>query len=198
MDELGVATQESEMSMSVRCEGCGLEYAGARDPAGLLARPRNALHGPLPAQARPGAPVPPRRPRAAHEDADQALTLGGFLDREGFSPYFRAHFMTPVVSAVRSCDAATALRHPAAHLFRFLHHHGMLAVGGSPVWRTVTGGSRARVDRIAERLPDVRTATPVRTVTRHADGVDATAADGTRSPATRAPRPPRCPSSPRW
>ncbi|TYP12030.1 hypothetical protein FHV95_104378 [Streptomyces coelicolor] len=55
--------------------------------------------------------------------------------------------MTPVVSAVRSCDAATALRHPAAHLFRFLHHHGMLAVGGSPVWRTVTGGSRARVDR---------------------------------------------------
>ncbi len=45
-DELGVATQESEMSMSVRCEGCGLEYAGARGPAGLLARPRNALHGP--------------------------------------------------------------------------------------------------------------------------------------------------------
>lgn len=26
--ELGVVTQESEMSMSVRCEGCGLEYAG--------------------------------------------------------------------------------------------------------------------------------------------------------------------------
>ncbi|MFE4645943.1 FAD-dependent oxidoreductase, partial [Streptomyces sp. NPDC056730] len=41
--ELGVATRESEMSMSVRCEGCGLEYAGARGPAGLFARPRNAL-----------------------------------------------------------------------------------------------------------------------------------------------------------
>ncbi|MFI8488869.1 NAD(P)/FAD-dependent oxidoreductase [Streptomyces rubrogriseus] len=178
-DELGVATQESEMSMSVRCEGCGLEYAGARGPAGLLARPRNALHGPY---LRMLAQVP-RFHRAARglltEDADQALTLGGFLDREGFSPYFRAHFMTPVVSAVWSCDAATALRHPAAHLFRFLHHHGMLAVGGSPVWRTVTGGSRSYVDRIAERLPDVRTATPVRTVTRHADGVDVTAADGT-------------------
>ncbi len=87
--------------------------------------------------------------------------------------------MTPVVSAAWSCDAATALRYPAAHLFRFLHHHGMLAVGGSPVLRTVTGGSRSYVDRIAERLPDVRTATPVRTVTRHADGVDVTAADGT-------------------
>ncbi|WP_432163973.1 NAD(P)/FAD-dependent oxidoreductase [Streptomyces tendae] len=177
--ELGVATQESEMSMSVRCEGCGLEYAGARGPAGLLARPRNALHGPY---LRMLAQVP-RFHRAARrllaEDADRALTLGGFLDREGFSAYFRAHFMTPVVSAVWSCDAATALRYPAAYLFRFLHHHGMLAVGGSPVWRTVTGGSRSYVDRIAERLPDVRTATPVRTVTRHADGVDVTAADGT-------------------
>lgn len=178
-DELGVATQESEMSMSVRCEGCGLEYAGARGPAGLLARPRNVLHG---SYLRMLAQVP-RFHRAARrlltEDADRTLTLGGFLDREGFSPYFRAHFMTPVVSAVWSCDAATALRYPAAYLFRFLHHHGMLAVGGSPVWRTVTGGSRSYVDRIAERLPDVRTATPVRSVTRHADGVDVLSADGT-------------------
>ncbi|MFD8452262.1 NAD(P)/FAD-dependent oxidoreductase [Streptomyces coelicoflavus] len=177
--ELGVATQQSEMSMSVRCEGCGLEYAGARGPAGLLARPRNALHGPY---LRMLAQVP-RFHRAARglltDGADQSLTLGEFLDREGFSPYFRAHFMTPVVSAVWSCDAATALRYPAAYLFRFLHHHGMLAVGGSPVWRTVTGGSRSYVDRIAERLPDVRTATPVRSVARHADGVDVTAADGT-------------------
>ncbi|BET45642.1 FAD-dependent oxidoreductase [Kitasatospora aureofaciens] len=178
-DELGVATQESEMSMSVRCEGCGLEYAGARGPAGLLARPRNVLHG---SYLRMLAQVP-RFHRAARrlltEDADRTLTLGGFLDREGFSPYFRAHFMTPVVSAVWSCDAATALRYPAAYLFRFLHHHGMLAVGGSPVWRTVTSGSRSYVDRIAERLPDVRTATPVRSVTRHADGVDVLSADGT-------------------
>ncbi|MFE9176064.1 NAD(P)/FAD-dependent oxidoreductase [Streptomyces sp. NPDC007126] len=179
-EELGVATQESEMSMSVRCEGCGLEYAGARGPAGLLARPRNALNGPY---LRMLAQVP-RFHRAARrlldgDAADQALTLGEFLDREGFTPYFRAHFMTPVVSAVWSCDAATALRYPAAYLFRFLHHHGMLAVGGSPVWRTVTGGSRSYVDRIAERLPDVRTATPVRSVTRHAAGVDVTAADGT-------------------
>lgn len=44
--ELGVATQESEMSMSVRCEGCGLEYAGARGAAGLFARPGSAVRGP--------------------------------------------------------------------------------------------------------------------------------------------------------
>ena len=46
--ELGVATQDSEMSMSVRCEGCGLEYAGARGCAGLFPRLRNLARPALP------------------------------------------------------------------------------------------------------------------------------------------------------
>jgi hypothetical protein len=40
--ELGVATQESEMSMSVRAEDTGLEYAGARGIRGLFASWRSA------------------------------------------------------------------------------------------------------------------------------------------------------------
>ncbi|MBK6009871.1 NAD(P)/FAD-dependent oxidoreductase [Streptomyces sp. MBT53] len=181
-DELGVATQESEMSMSVRCEGCGLEYAGARGPTGLFARPRNLVRGPY---LRLLAEVPAFH-RAARrllaEGGEQGLTLGEFMDREGYSAYFRSHFMTPVVSAVWSCDAVTAQRYPAAYLFRFLEHHGMLSVRDSPVWRTVTGGSRAYVDRIAKHLGgtgEIRTGTPVRAVRRHADGADITAEDGT-------------------
>ena len=44
--ELGVQSQPTEMSMSVRCAGCGLSYAGSRGWRGLipsgrqLARPR--------------------------------------------------------------------------------------------------------------------------------------------------------------
>jgi predicted NAD/FAD-binding protein len=33
--ELGVVTQASEMSMSVSCSGCGVQYAGKRGLAGL-------------------------------------------------------------------------------------------------------------------------------------------------------------------
>jgi predicted NAD/FAD-binding protein len=33
--ELGVATRDTDMSMSVHCRGCGLEYAGSRGPLGL-------------------------------------------------------------------------------------------------------------------------------------------------------------------
>lgn len=177
--ELGVATQESEMSMSVRCEGCGLEYAGARGPAGLFARPRNALRG---SYLRMLAEVPAFH-RAARrllaEGREDTLTLGEFLAWQRFSPYFIRHFMTPLVSAVWSCDAATARRYPAAYLFRFMEHHGMLSVGDSPVWRTVTGGSRSYVDQLAKQLDAVHTSTPVRAVRRHADGVEITTEDGT-------------------
>jgi len=41
--ELGVETQDSDMSFSVRCEGCGLEYAGARGMQGVM--PRASLLG---------------------------------------------------------------------------------------------------------------------------------------------------------
>ena len=40
--ELGVATQPTEMSMSITCAGCGLEYAGARGLPGLFAQLRRA------------------------------------------------------------------------------------------------------------------------------------------------------------
>ncbi|MFB4425707.1 NAD(P)/FAD-dependent oxidoreductase [Streptomyces sp. QL37] len=179
-DELGVATQESEMSMSVRCEGCGLEYAGARGATGLFARPGSLLRGPY---LRMLTEVP-RFHRAARAllampEGTGTMTLGEFAARGRFSAYFRAHFLTPMVSAVWSCDPVTAMRYPARHLFRFLEHHGMLRIGDSPVWRTVTGGSREYVDRIAEQVRSVRTSTPVRTVRRLGRGVEIVTEDGT-------------------
>src|ERR1039457_5978038 len=38
--ELGIQVRRTEMSMSVRCEECGLEYAGGRGLRGVLAQPR--------------------------------------------------------------------------------------------------------------------------------------------------------------
>lgn len=183
--ELGVRTQQSEMSMSVRCEGCGLEYAGARGARGVFAQPRSLAR---PRFLRMVAEVPRFHRRArrlleetrhGHGGGQQAPTLGEFLARGRYSSYFVTHFMTPLVSAVWSCDSATALRYPAAYLFRFLHHHGMLSVGGSPQWRTVEGGSRAYVDLIAKQLTAVHTATPVRTVRRFGDRAEIVTEDGT-------------------
>ena len=131
--DLGIATQETDMSMSVRDDGSGLEYAGARGIGGLfpswstLARPRYLL---MLAEVR-------RFHRAAarllrDESADDDETLASFLERHGFSQYFIDHFMTPLVAAVWSSRPGDAMRYPARYLFVFLDHHGMLSVFGSP------------------------------------------------------------------
>src|SRR5450631_3869522 len=41
--EFEVEVPPTEMSMSMRCEGCGLEYAGGRGLRGMLAQPRRLL-----------------------------------------------------------------------------------------------------------------------------------------------------------
>lgn len=189
--ELGIETQDSEMSMSVRCDGCGLEYAGARAKGrGIIPRPATLLRGRYllmllevmrfyrRARALLAAEAPAGESTAGENTAQQELTLGEFLAREKLSSYFISHFMTPIVSAVWSCDPTTALAYPARYLFTFLAHHGLLGVSGSPQWRTVTGGSRSYVEKVAATLPEIRLSTPVTGVRRHADGVELTTSTG--------------------
>jgi len=169
--ELGVATQESEMSMSVRADDTGLEYAGARGIPGLFASwpsaaPRYLLM----------LVEIIRFHRAANrllniDDTDDLETLSAFLDRHGFSAFFLEHFITPLVAAVWSCSSNDALRYPARYLFVFLEHHGMLSVFDSPAWRTVVGGSAHYVRAIASRLHEVCVGHPVHSLRRVPEGV---------------------------
>ncbi len=174
--ELEVETRPTEMSMSITCKGCGLSYAGGRGAGGVLAQPWRAAD---PRFARMLVEVP-RFHRAARRllaDESSDPTWGEFLRAGGFSPYFVRHFAIPLVSCVWSCGDLDAETYPARHLFRFLDHHGMLSVSGSPTWRTVVGGSATYVDRLVAALPDVRRGSPVTAVERHDDGVDVRVGD---------------------
>ena len=173
--ELDVETQPTDMSMSVRCDGCGLEYAGAKGIGGIFARSANAAD---PRFLRMLVEVK-RFHRAARRllarDAEprradgSLVTLGDFLDEGRYRRYFRRHFMVPLVSCVWSCAPRTALLYPARSLFTFLDHHGALSVTGSPAWRTVVGGSRSYVERAAKELTATELSTPVRGVRRSRD-----------------------------
>jgi uncharacterized protein len=174
--ELDVATEPTEMSMSVRCEGCGLEYAGAKGMRGLFAQPRSATR---PAYLQMLVEVKrfhraARRVLAAGRDE---LTLGKFLADGRYSAYFCQHFIVPLVACVWSTSQEAALAYPARYLFSFLDNHGMLAVTGSPQWRTVVGGSRTYVEKAAKELTSVRLATPVRAVHRDPQGATVRDAD---------------------
>ena len=144
--ELGVATQASDMSFGVRCEQCGLEYAGARGLAGVAARPSRLLR---PEYLRMLAEVTrfhrQARERAARHARADRLTLGDFLERGRYSRYFHDHFLLPLTGAIWSCGPGRIRDFPARYLIRFFANHGMLTVKHAPAWKTVTGGSRAYV-----------------------------------------------------
>jgi len=169
-DDLGVATQESDMSMSITCAGCGLEYAGGRGVGGLLPS-RRAVRNRRYVRMLGEVVRFHRQARALLAGADDQLTVREFLAAGRFSQYFAAHFMTPLIAAVWSTAPSQAGDYPARYLFAFLQNHGMLSVTGSPTWYTVVGGSARYVERAAKGLTAVHTSTPVREVRRVAGGV---------------------------
>ena len=176
--ELGVATQASDMSMSVHDDASGLAYAGALGVRGLFASRRTRTD---PRHWRMLLEVKRfhRRARALLSQGDgRSQTLAEFLDGGRFSAYFRRHFMVPLVACVWSCEPSAALDYPAHYLFAFLEHHGMLTVFDSPTWRTVTGGSHEYVRRIAAGLDEVLLDTKVVDVVEGPAGVRVTDGDG--------------------
>ena len=177
--ELEVQVRPTEMSMSVRCDGCGLEYAGGRGLRGILAQPHRLVD---PQFVKMLVRVLRFHRRAtaflrATDDGD-LTTYGEFLEREGFSAHFVAHYAVPVVACVWSSGRGSALHYPARYLFQFLDNHGMLRVTGSPQWYTVVGGSRTYVERLASRLADVRRSHGVTGILRRPDGVEIRDATG--------------------
>ncbi|MGH3022956.1 MAG: NAD(P)/FAD-dependent oxidoreductase [Gaiellaceae bacterium] len=171
--ELGIRTQESDMSFSVTCCDCGLEYAGRRP----FAQPRNA------ASARFHTLLWEigRWLRTARRSLDQrdldGWSLLRYLDEYRYSERFRRHFLVPLTSALWSTAPARALEFPAVHAIRFFDNHGMLGFRRFR-WRSVAGGSRTYVDAVVERLGGIRTGLPVRSVRRRPDGVFVRTADG--------------------
>lgn len=172
-DELGVATQESEMSFSVTCRHCGISYAGRN-----LWAQRDRLRDPrmrrLGVELLRFAAISPRWGDGRH----RTRTLGQLVADEGFSDNFRDHFLVPFTSAIWSMTPGDALAFPADDALAFFANHNLLGIRRH-TWRTVVGGSRSYVDAITTRLGDrLRLATPVAGVRREASGVVVRTEDG--------------------
>jgi predicted NAD/FAD-binding protein len=169
-EHLGVPHALSNMSFSVRVDEEKLEWAGS-SLATIFAQKRNLI--------KPEFWRMLKEILRFNRESTQALvtsqgcegSLGDFLDRRGFGRAFRDWYLLPMSGAIWSCPTLRMLDYPAETFFRFCDNHGLLGISNRPVWKTVLGGGREYVSRLAAGISDVRVATPVSSAVRTAQGV---------------------------
>ena len=180
LEELGVSYQPSDMSFSVSVEGSGVEYAAAAHaPLSLLSRRRNAIEPGFWRMLRDVVRFN-RQARELLPHVSSDMTLGTHLDEAAYSREFVDWHLLPMTAAVWSTGTGEARDFPLRTLLQFFDNHGFLRLGDRPQWLTVCGGSRSYVNAISRPFADrIRLNTPVRSVSRNADGVAVTTDLGT-------------------
>ncbi|MEO5694909.1 MAG: FAD-dependent oxidoreductase [Usitatibacter sp.] len=170
-DHLGVASDPSEMSFSVRIGQGELEWAGT-NLATVFAQPSNLVS---PAFLRMlGDLVRFNREATVLATSGAVIrgTLGDFLDEGKYGQELRDMYLLPMAACIWSTPTTQIKRFPLSTFLHFCHNHGLLAVTNRPQWRTVSGGGREYVRKLAAPIADVRLNTAVRRIRRDLEGVD--------------------------
>jgi uncharacterized protein len=163
--ELGVQSQPTTMSFSVRNAASGLEY-NATSLDTLFCQRRNLVS--------PRFWMMMRDLLRFYREAPALLTtpgpgptVGTYLAAGGYSAAFRDEHLLPMAAALWSAPASRILQFPAQYLVRFMANHQMLQISGRSPWRVVSGGSASYVSALRARWRlEERLNCPVRSVRR--------------------------------
>ncbi len=176
LEHLGVASQPSDMSFSVRDDRDGTEYRGSSLDT-LFAQRRNLL--------RPrfwglvGDLLRFLREAPSLLAADPDLTLGAWLDARRYGRAFQEQHILPMGAALWSMPLRDVRAFPARHFAAFLANHHMLQIKGRPQWRVIRGGSRTYVEALVRGWRhEIRSGAPVESVQRLDGAVLVTARGG--------------------
>lgn len=179
MEQLGVASQPTEMSFSVTDPHSGVEYNG-NTLNSLFAQRSNLLS--------PGFWGMLRDILRFNKEVQKDLvdgqigadiTLGEYLEQQGYGQRFIEHYIVPMGAAIWSMSLADMLGFPLQFFVRFFRNHGLLSVSNRPQWHVIKGGSSAYVEPLTAAFAErIRLNCPVQRVERHPDGATVTSATG--------------------
>lgn len=147
-DALGVKTQPSDMSFAVSNPD-GFEWASTR--VGMFAHKRNLFR---PRFHRFWRTILKFNDIARAELANDEIleeSLGIWLKRHGFDEDFCHNYILPMGGAIWSTPPAEIMDYPARSFFQFFENHRLMH-RERPKWRTVSGGSKNYVGKVANIL----------------------------------------------
>ena len=162
---LGVDSVATEMSFSVSLEGPDLEWAGS-SLATIFGQKRNLLLRPFWRMLSDILRFNREATAWLAAHPGDLRSVGDFLAAGRYSPAFSRWYLLPMAAAIWSCPTGQMLAMPLATFVCFCRNHGLLQVFDRPLWRTVKGGGREYVRRLAAQVGDIRLSCPVVSVTR--------------------------------
>ncbi len=173
MDRLGVTSEASDMSFSVKCERTNMEYNG-HTLNSLFAQRLNFFNPRFLWMIREILRFNKQtRAELADESISESETLGSYLERNNYSDYFRRYYIIPMGAAIWSASEAMMMDFPVYFFLRFFNNHGMLSVDERPQWRVISNGARSYVVRMQQDFDasKIYLDTPVTKVERSEQGV---------------------------
>ena len=179
MQELGVETQPTEMSFSVRCDQSGLEYGG-NNLNTLFAQRRNLLRPSFYRMLRDIL----RFNREAIRDLESGCisattTLGEYLVDNRYGEAFIYQYLLPMGCAIWSASTERMVDFPLLFFTRFFKNHGLLSVDDRPQWHVIKGGSRRYLEPLIREFSGaIRLDAKISTVRRRQDAVELVMANG--------------------
>lgn len=162
---LGVQSAKSDMSFSVQVENARLEWAG-NNIASVFAQKRNIFKPAFLSMLKDMLRFNRQATALITRHSDIEGTLGDYLHQHGYGTAFRDWYLLPMAAAIWSATPSEIMGFPLETFLRFCHNHGLLQIDNRPQWRTVVGGGREYVRRMAATIKDVRLQSPIAAVTR--------------------------------
>ena len=179
LDELGVARQDTDMSLGVSVQDGRVEWAGDEHLTRIFAQP-SLMFSPthirmLLSVLRFNRQVK----RLLAEDRLPDITLGEFLEANHYPMSLRVRYVAAMAGPIWSTSTRGVMEFPFPAFARFFDSHGLLSVSDQPQWQTVSGGSNSYVEKVlAQFRGTLRLGTAVRCLRRDPGGVRVSTAHG--------------------
>jgi predicted NAD/FAD-binding protein len=172
IERLGVSSQPSNMSFSVKCEKTGLEF----NPNGLktlFVQKKNLLS---PSFYRMILDIFRFRrdfDRLIGTGNEEEMEIGQYLTGHGYSRRFIEQFIIPLGSSIWSSDPQKFRSFPVRTFARFFKNHGFLKIKNPFQWRVIKGGSKRYLEKLTAPYRDrIRLNCAVKGIRRHPEYVE--------------------------
>lgn len=165
MDKIGVQSQATEMSFSVKNLSENLEYNG-NTLNSLFAQRRNLLRPKFWRIIRDILKFNKICKQQASDNTELGQqTLQEFLRLHNFSDDFAYNYILPMCAAIWSTSLENIKAFPFTFFLRFFNNHGLLNITDRPQWRSIVGGSREYIQPLIAGYEDrIRLSCPVKSV----------------------------------